>query len=217
MEHSESYFEKQFDRDTLGAIYGDLYPIEDTFALVGQTDVSVVKARELYSDRRRERIIVAPEGSPIASVHDALQATGISLLEKVHINGIIVFPVPKNTRTIESVAALIEDAHQEQHDTAHYMPIFRLLGRELNALQSAGFGAPAASVLQQFAFSPDRQSDFGARVIFLPPYKLTDAHASAEEQLHALRGFLLSGESPVSTEAIVQNIVEEVARGWRER
>lgn len=198
-------------------IYGDLYPIEDTFALVSHSDTKVMMTRELYSDQRRERIIVAPHDSLVAAMHEALQDQGVSLLDGVVIGENIVFIVPKNTRTIESVVASVEDAFREQHDTTHYMPIFRLLGRELSLLRSAGIGAPAVNVLQQFAFSRHLDAEFGGRVMFLPPYMLNDADVSAEHQLAQLKDLLISGDSPVSTESVIQYIIEEVDRGWQER
>lgn len=217
IEKERADFGGEVNYDSLEVIYGDLYPIEDTFALVSHSDTKVMMTQELYSDQRRERIIVAPHDSPVAAIHEALQDQGVSLLDGVVIDENIVFIVPKNTRTIESVAALIEDAFQEQHDTTHYMPIFRLLGRELSLLQSAGIGVPAVNALQQFAFSPRRDAEFGGRVMFLPPYMLNDADVSAEHQLAQLKNLLISGDSPVSTESVIEDIIEEVARGRQER
>ncbi len=207
---------ERFDYETLQVIYGDLYPIEDTFALLTDTDTSDIDVHELYSDRLRERIIVIREGSAVESSHDRLRDSGIDVLEKTHINDKIVLPVPKNTRSIESLVALIGDAQQEHYDTTQYMSVFRLLGQQLRKLHEAGFGAPSGNWLQQFAFYPDRQSDLGARVVFLPPYSLTDEPKALDEQLVGFAGFLMSGEAPISTEPLARRIVEEVDYGWRE-
>jgi|GEM_PF-2360412 hypothetical protein len=216
-EFDSAHSSERFDYEGLQVIYGDLYPIEDTFALLADTDTSIIDAHELYSDRLRERIIVIREGSALESIHDNLQTHGIDVLEKTHINDKIVLPVPKNTRSIESMAALIEDAHQEHYDTTQYLSVFRMLGQQLCKLHEAGFGTPSGNWLQQFAFSPVRDSPHGARVFFLPPYHLSDELEPPEEQLAEFAEFLMSGEAPIRTESLARHIVEEVGYGWRER
>lgn len=208
---------EQFDFEGLQAIYGELYPIEDTFALLADADTAVIDAHELYSDRLRERIIVLREGSFVEATHDKLKEQGIDVLEKLQINDKIVLPVPKNTRSVEATTALIEDAYQEHHNIAPYMSVFRLLGQQIGKLRDTGFGTPSGNWLQQFAFSPDRQSDLGARVVFLPPYQLTDAPSPIDEKLAAFANFLMSSQAPISSDSLAQCIVEEVAHGWRER
>jgi hypothetical protein len=189
---------------SLEQVYGDLLPVRKAFSLLPNYGYPESNLYEYISDKTRRHIITFTDEGGIRPQHRALHRAGVDVLDGAMYDRTAVLEVPHGTKSLRSVANLVE------RDPDHYAVIFRILGNELRKINDADIGAPSGIWLDQFAYAPDSHSDYGARVVFLPPYNLAE---NPNNDISTKIGSELLQTGTV-TEPTVQKILWEVRNGW---